>query len=111
VRGDRLKALRIERGLTQEELADAVGVHRGAIANYETGRRDPEALVLLRLAKYFNVSSEYLMGLTDDPRRNKNLPPGWEQVLAKAAQHHMSPDEVTRLIEQVGEMIRRRSQD
>lgn len=108
MRGDRLRQLRLERGETQRQLAEAVGASESAIAHYEAGRREPEALILLRMAQHYGVSSEYLLGLTDDPRRQKDLPPGWEQVLAEAARHHLSPDEIAALIRQVGEFISRR---
>ncbi|WP_374713326.1 helix-turn-helix domain-containing protein [Symbiobacterium terraclitae] len=106
-----MRQLRLERGETQRQLAEAVGASESAIANYEAERREPEAAILLRIAARYGVSSEYLMGLTDDPRRQKDLPPGWEQVLTEAARHHMSPDEVTALIRQVGEFIQKRRGD
>lgn len=111
MRGDRLRQLRIEFGDTQRQLAEAVGASESAIANYEAGRREPEAPILLRIASRYGVSSEYLLGLTDDPRRYKDLPPGWEQVLAEAARNHMGPDDVAKLIRQVGEFISRRRGD
>lgn len=61
----RLAHLRKEVGMTQEELADAIGLKRSAIAQYETGhRKEPEYEVLDKLAHYFDVSVDYLMGRT-----------------------------------------------
>jgi len=108
MRGDRLRELRESRGESQRALAAAVGCSSAAIAQYESGTRSPDALILLRIAAHYGVSSEYLLGLTDDPRRQKDLPPGWEQVLAEAARYHMSPEDVANLIRQVGEFISRR---
>jgi len=67
----RLKSLREEHApaLTQEMLGKAVGVSRGSISYYENGDRNPDIIVLRELAEYFNVTSDYLLGLTDDRRR------------------------------------------
>ncbi|MCL4514019.1 MAG: helix-turn-helix domain-containing protein [Firmicutes bacterium] len=58
----RLAFLRKEKGLSQYELAKALGFSRGQIANYEQGSRRPDPATLQRLADYFNVSVDYLLG-------------------------------------------------
>lgn len=60
-----LKKLRTEKGLTQEELSKILNINRATYAHYETGRREPDAQTLKLFAEYFNVSLDYLMGLTD----------------------------------------------
>ncbi|MGB9661248.1 MAG: helix-turn-helix domain-containing protein [Moorellaceae bacterium] len=65
---ERLRKLREQAGLTQEELAKLLGVERSTISRYESGNRDPSSEMLDRLAKFFNVSVDYLLGRTDDPR-------------------------------------------
>lgn len=60
-----LKTLRSEKGLTQEELSKILNINRATYAHYETGRREPDAQTLKSFAEYFNVSLDYLMGLTD----------------------------------------------
>jgi len=62
---ERLKELRKEYSLTQQELADKIGVVRTAIANYETGRTIPDADTLSLLAKIFNTTTDYLLGNSD----------------------------------------------
>lgn len=64
--GERLKYLRTEKGLTQSELGKELGISRGAISYYEAGDRMPDINVLYDVAKYFNVSSDYLIGLSDN---------------------------------------------
>ena len=70
---DRIKELRLERGLTQEAVGEIIGVKRYAVYSYEKGRACPEMKGLVALADYFGVSMDYLAGRTDirDP-----LPPG-----------------------------------
>lgn len=57
--GDRIKNLRKERGLTQQQLAEVLGVERSSVGKYETGSL-PSAEVMLRMAEYFSVSVDYL---------------------------------------------------
>lgn len=61
--GERLKHLRVERHLTQKQIADQVGVAVSAISSYEAGNRYPSYTVLIRLARIFHVSTDYLLGL------------------------------------------------
>ncbi|MDE6059741.1 MAG: helix-turn-helix domain-containing protein [Clostridia bacterium] len=62
---ERLKELRIEKGLTQDQLAQETGLSRSAIGFWENGQRIPLASVIVVLAKYFNVSTDYLLGVVD----------------------------------------------
>lgn len=62
---ERLKKLREQKGVTQKEVADAIGVTISAYSNYEQGIREPSNQILINLCKYFNVSADYLLGLTD----------------------------------------------
>lgn len=63
---DRLRQIRIEKGLTQKQVAQAVGVVPTAITNYETGIREPSIDVLKKLCDLFDVSADYLIGRIDN---------------------------------------------
>lgn len=63
---DRLKDLRAEKGLTQAQLAEETGLSRSAIGFWENGERIPLSSVIIVLAKYFNVTTDYLLGVTDE---------------------------------------------
>ena len=63
--GKHIQALRKGKGLTQEQLAERLGVKRSTIANYETNNRLINLEDLIRLANYFNVSLDYF-GITED---------------------------------------------
>ncbi|CUH95398.1 hypothetical protein P22_1468 [Propionispora sp. 2/2-37] len=69
--GERLNYLRKANKLKAEELADIVGVKRRIIFLYEKNESKPSYDVLIALANYFNVSLDYLVGFSDNPRRNK----------------------------------------
>lgn len=63
--GERLRAARLERGLTQRELADVCQLPHTAVSQFETGARAPGFTRLLRLAVALDVSIDYLAGRTD----------------------------------------------
>ncbi len=61
----RLKQLRQKHKLTQSELADILGLKPTAISNYESQRNEPSFDKLIALSKYFDVSCDYLLGISD----------------------------------------------
>ena len=63
--GNKLKALRIEKNLTQKQIADRIGLAISAVSSYESGTRYPSYDVLVKLARIFHVSTDYLLGMTD----------------------------------------------
>lgn len=62
---DRLVSLRKEKKLTQYELADKLGFSRGQISNYEQGSREPDQETLIKIVSFFDVSVDFMLGLTD----------------------------------------------
>ena len=63
---ERLKALRKSSGLTQKELAEIIGVRKSAISLYEINQCDPADPIKINIAKYFDISLDYLIGVIDD---------------------------------------------
>jgi len=61
--GERLRALRNERGITQTELSARIGVSSAMISSYELEQRQPSYAVLIKFAAYFGVTTDYLLGL------------------------------------------------
>lgn len=70
--GDRLKELREEKEMTQEELGKLLNVSRQTISGYEAGAIEPSISNLIKLANIFNISLDYLLGRTKE-RYNLNL--------------------------------------
>lgn len=66
--GQILKELRTERGLTQVEVARAIGVAQGTIYFWENSINEPTAAYLIKLAQYFNVSVDELLGVDNRER-------------------------------------------
>lgn len=63
----RVKQLREEKGISQAKLAQDIGVTYGAVGNWESGTREPKFETVIKIADYFGVSIDYLLGRTDDP--------------------------------------------
>lgn len=59
---NRIRDLREDRDLRQSDLARETGIDQRTISNYETGKTAPDAYALIKLADYFNVSIDYLVG-------------------------------------------------
>lgn len=64
--GERLRALRTEKNIGQNALARALDLSNASISYWENGRQDPSAAALYKLALFFGVSADYLLGLKKD---------------------------------------------
>ncbi len=110
--GDKIKYLR--NNLTQEELAASLQVDRSTLASWEINRREPDIETLCRLAKFFQISVDWLVGY--EPTKKSSLPPmtivheasdhyqatdseAWQKIIAKAHSYGFTPDQVYQLLE------------
>ena len=71
---ERIKELRRKNGMTQEALGKIIGVGPDSIYIYEKGKAYPEVRNLVILADFFGVSTDYLLGRTDDPEVHQLAP-------------------------------------
>lgn len=69
---DRIVDLRKSRGLTQKELADSTSLSEIGVQSYERRRRKPAHDAIISLADFFNVSTDYLLGRTNNPNVLRN---------------------------------------
>ena len=67
---DRLKELRQSKNITQKQIAEQIGVAERNYRRYEAGEVDPSSSKAVTIADYFNVSTDYLLGRSDDPTRH-----------------------------------------
>ncbi len=67
----RLRDLREDKDLTQEQLVKILKMHKTTYTNYEQGKREPPFEFIIKLARFYDVSTDYIAGLTDRPQRNK----------------------------------------
>ena len=66
---ERLKQCRQAKGLRQQDVAEQLGMIYRTYRRYESGEREIPVWALIKLADYYRVSTDYLLGLTDDPAR------------------------------------------
>lgn len=65
--GERLLDLRKDAGLTQDELALALNINKHSVSSYERSKSEPPDEIKIAIARFFHVSADYLLGLTDTP--------------------------------------------
>lgn len=111
--GDKIKQLRNK--LTQEELASILQVDRSTLASWEINRREPDIRTLCRLAAFFKVSVDWLVGHTPDRSSSSTLGTGllqentasyrtdddaaWQKVISTANEYGLKPAQVLQLLE------------
>ena len=93
--GDKIRELRKERGLNQDQLAELASLNRVTIAKYESGRVEPGAQALSRIADALEVSTDVLLGRADEPEPERHEEPitpqirivsGWMEKMPKEDQ-------------------------
>ena len=67
----RIRDLREDHDLKQREIAEYLNCSQRVYSNYELGQRDIPTEVLVKLSRFYNVSTDYLLGLTNNPNPNK----------------------------------------
>ena len=60
--GKKLKELRVEKGLSQQKLGECLGVCNQTVSFWESGSREPDMDAIIKIADFFNVSTDYLFG-------------------------------------------------
>lgn len=89
---DRIKRLRNEKGISQQELARIVGKTQQAIAIWEKGQYEPDHDALNMLADYFGVTIDYLLGRTDDPSPKDGQHVNDDEALEYLDELHKRPE-------------------
>jgi transcriptional regulator with XRE-family HTH domain len=89
LRGDRLRQLRLSRGFTQEALAEKLNLGIRQIHRYERGLSDPSGNIVAKIAKELDVTTDYLLGLSDLPNNqpSEQALTTQEQLLLTAYRH------------------------
>lgn len=72
--GDRIKSLREKRGVMQQDVCEALNIEQSTLANYENNRRVPKVEILAKIAEYYNVSVDYLLGRDRADAENHRIP-------------------------------------
>jgi transcriptional regulator with XRE-family HTH domain len=105
---DRLKKARKRKNMYQKELAAALGVSRSAVTSWETGARVPEFETLKLLADVLEVSTDYLLGRTDDPTpKAADTPPPKQDPLSELLQRFETRNPDTLTVEEALDIVLR----
>lgn len=64
---ERIRQLRIANKLTSKEFSNIFNISHSSVSLYESGKRTPSIILIIKIAEYFNVSTDYLLGITDTP--------------------------------------------
>jgi len=73
VLGKRLKQARKNKGITQMDAANILGISNGTLSGYERNYRDPDTETLNKMANLYEVSNDWLLGKSDNPERNNDI--------------------------------------
>lgn len=77
---EQLKIIRKANKFTQQGLADAIGIERSTYASYETGRNKPDVILLSKIAKVFDVSSDFILEIdTTVPLNMEDIPVNYKK--------------------------------
>lgn len=95
--GERIRRLREERGLTQLDLANILNISNVMLSRYENNKRYPDYKTLNRLADYFDVSTDYLLGRT---RIRQSEKPSAADALAE---YEALPPEVIKYVKKIAQ--------
>ncbi|MDC4241978.1 helix-turn-helix domain-containing protein [Clostridium tertium] len=104
---ERLKDERLNKNLTQTQLAEYLYLDRSSISKYETGKQIPETPTLEKLSEFFNISIDYLLGKSD-LRNNKDILNKKEPTIALHSDYEYDelPDEAKKEIENFIEYVK-----
>ena len=101
------KQLRIKEHFSQQELADKLGLSKSTISMYENGNREPDLETLEKIADFFNVDMDYLIGRNKTPNAFKSEPSiGFDDFEGMVARNgkKMSTEQKMRLIKLLSEI-------
>ncbi len=94
----RLKSLREAAGLSQAKLATKLGVSQSTVGGWESGKREPNFNTTIRIADYFGVSVDYLLGRTDDPLFAQDIEVSGQRIRTYGPKKEALPSEEREVI-------------
>ena len=101
--GERLRNLREIKDMTQESASKELAISRGMLSNYELGKREPDYAMLCRLADYYHVTTDYLLGVTNLPQNKEYLT---EKRLQNIVNYYLTcPEESRQDLEKFAELL------
>ena len=97
---DRIQQLRKRKGISQEELADRIGVSRQAVSKWESGQTSPDLEKIVLLSDYFEVTTDYLLKGTQIAS-SQRVRPEWENSASEDGQPNVRKSDARKLDAQI----------
>lgn len=94
----KLKELRIERGIQQKDLAAVLGIGANTLSQYENGKREPDNETLVRLADYFGVSVDYLLDHATEAESSSHNIVNMERLIELRKQQNLTQQDMARIL-------------
>ena len=113
---DRLKQLRTDKGLSQTAIGKQLNVSQQAVAKWESGQAEPDSATIVRLARFYDCSTDYLLGNSDHPAYEirTDLPDELKTAGVDAIQilmdAELTPEEIQALVE-FAQKIKKQNKD
>ncbi len=101
--GERLKEIRKKENYTQKEVAAAMGINTATVSRYEKGEIIPTEESIYNAAKFLNVSSDYLLGLSDTLNTPDNTPRDYQELKEKAEEFEVFKKKFLQLAKEIQE--------
>jgi transcriptional regulator with XRE-family HTH domain len=95
---DRLRMLREDRELMQKDIALKLNIGVTTYNNYEKGVREPDFEVLKLFAKFYEVTTDYLLELTDNPNDNIEIKSDYDAIINEAIGNNISAEKIKEFI-------------
>lgn len=97
---NRIRDLREDADLKQSDLAEAVGISQKTLSNYETGKTNPDSYSIIKLAEFFNVSADYLLGIDNIGTRNRRAA-DIKRIEKKIMEIRVALDEISDIVKKL----------
>jgi len=105
---DRLKELRDKESISQKKLGEILNMSQQAIAKWETGAASPDPVMLIKIADYFDVSIDYLVGRTDNPNiTNDVIVESADGNITSLDDAGLSPDDLSRITAVIEDVVKK----
>lgn len=98
MRGDRLKDLRVKHSYSRQRLAEMLDISEASIPRYENGINIPSTDVIVKIATLFNVSTDYLLGLSEEPTGHSGIEMSAIETKIISAVRLVAPDDQIRIL-------------
>ena len=104
----RLKLLREKESISQKKLGEILNMSQQAIAKWETGAASPDPVMLIKIADYFGVSIDYLVGRTDNPNiTNDVIVESADGNITSLDDAGLSPDDLSRITAVIEDVVKK----